>query len=204
MLSQIIAVTGLNLRSIRERLGSSAVAIFGIVGVVVVFVGVLSVAEGFHAAMQATGDNETVMVMRSGADSEMTSGLSGEHARIIQDKPCVARDAQGPLGVEGLGVHRPDDDADGVVAVPDPLDEVDAVAGPQRDVHDRHVRLRLLEQAEGLGRVVGLAADRQVRLPADAERQRLAHRRVVVDDQHPGPMGGLALRHRASSPGRRS
>ena len=53
MLSQIIAVTGLNLRSIRERLGSSAVAIFGIVGVVVVFVGVLSVAEGFHAAMQA-------------------------------------------------------------------------------------------------------------------------------------------------------
>ena len=39
MLSQIIAVTGVNLRSIRQRLGSSAVAVFGIAGVVLVFVG---------------------------------------------------------------------------------------------------------------------------------------------------------------------
>ena len=96
-LTQTIAVTGVNLRSVRERLGSSAVAIFGIVGVVIVFVGVLSIAEGFRSAMKATGDEDTVMVMRSGADSEMTSGLSGEHARIIQDKPGVVRDAVGPL-----------------------------------------------------------------------------------------------------------
>ncbi len=47
MLSQILAVTGVNLRSIRQRLGSSAVAIIGIAGVVVVFVAVLSIAEGF-------------------------------------------------------------------------------------------------------------------------------------------------------------
>ena len=45
MLSQIIAVTGVNLRSIRQRLGSSAVAIIGIAGVVVVFLGVLSIAR---------------------------------------------------------------------------------------------------------------------------------------------------------------
>ena len=49
MLSQIVAVTSVNLRSIRERAGSSIVAVFGIVGVVVVFVGVLSIAEGFSA-----------------------------------------------------------------------------------------------------------------------------------------------------------
>ena len=48
MLSQIIAVTGVNLRSIRERAGSSAVAIIGIAGVVIVFVSVLSIAEGFQ------------------------------------------------------------------------------------------------------------------------------------------------------------
>ena len=97
MISQIIAVTSVNLRSIRQRLGSSAVAIFGIVGVVIVFVGVLSIAEGFRSAMQATGDIDTVMVMRSGADSEMTSGLSGEHARIVLDKPGIAKDAAGPI-----------------------------------------------------------------------------------------------------------
>jgi putative ABC transport system permease protein len=97
MLSQIIAVTGVNLRSLRERAGSSAVAVFGIVGVVIVFVGVLSIAEGFRTAMKTVGDENTVMIMRSGADSEMTSGLTGEHARIIQDKPGIARDQNGPL-----------------------------------------------------------------------------------------------------------
>ena len=39
MLSQIVAVVGVNLRSIRQRLGSSTVAIIGIAGVVVVFLG---------------------------------------------------------------------------------------------------------------------------------------------------------------------
>ncbi len=97
MISEIIAVTSVNLRSIGQRLGSSAVAIFGIVGVVVVLVGVLSIAEGFRSAMQATGDENTVMVMRSGADSEMTSGLSGEQARLVQEKPGIARDGSGPV-----------------------------------------------------------------------------------------------------------
>jgi putative ABC transport system permease protein len=104
MISQIAAVTALNLRSIGQRLGSSAVAVFGIIGVVVVFVGVLSIAEGFRAAMKATGDPETVMVMRAGADSEMTSGISGDHARIITDKPGIARDAAGPLASPELFV----------------------------------------------------------------------------------------------------
>jgi putative ABC transport system permease protein len=97
MLSQIIAVTGVNLRSLRERAGSSAVAVIGIVGVVIVFVGVLSIAEGFRTAMKTVGDENTVMVMRAGADSEMTSGMSGDQVRIIQDKPGIARDAEGPL-----------------------------------------------------------------------------------------------------------
>jgi putative ABC transport system permease protein len=104
MLSQIIAVTGVNLRSLRERAGSSAVAVVGIIGVVIVFVGVLSIAEGFRSAMKTVGDEDTVMVMRSGADSEMTSGMTGDHARIIQDKPGIARDAEGPLASPELFV----------------------------------------------------------------------------------------------------
>ena len=97
MLSQIVAVTAVNLRSIRQRLGSSAVAMIGIGGVVIVFVAVLSIAEGFRTAMQAAGDPDTVMVLRAGADTEMTSGLLGDHVRIIQDAPGIARDAAGPL-----------------------------------------------------------------------------------------------------------
>jgi putative ABC transport system permease protein len=37
------------------------------------------------------------MVMRSGADSEMTSGLGGEDVRFVQEKPGIAKDASGPL-----------------------------------------------------------------------------------------------------------
>ncbi|NUR56341.1 MAG: ABC transporter permease [Acidobacteria bacterium] len=96
MLSQIIAVTAVNLRSIGQRLGSSAVAVVGIAGVVVVFLGVLSIAEGFRAAMSEVGDPQTVIVMRAGSDTEMTSGLTGDTARIVMDKPGIQRGANGP------------------------------------------------------------------------------------------------------------
>src|SRR4051812_46703188 len=104
MLSQIIAVTGVNLRSVRQRLGSSAVAITGIAGVVVVFLGVLSIAEGFHAAMAGVGDPQTVIVMRAGSDTEMTSGLSGDAARLIMDTPGIARNEHGPIASPELFV----------------------------------------------------------------------------------------------------
>ena len=95
MLSQIIAVTGVNIRSIRARLGSSSVAVVGIAGVVLVFVAVLSIAEGVAATMKASGDPMTVMIMRAGSTTEMTSGLAGDSVRLIQDSPGVARDSSG-------------------------------------------------------------------------------------------------------------
>jgi putative ABC transport system permease protein len=95
MLSQIIAVTGVNIRSIRARLGSSSVAVIGIAGVVLVFVAVLSIAEGVAATMKASGDPDVALVMRAGADTEMTSGLAGDATRIIQDAPGIARDESG-------------------------------------------------------------------------------------------------------------
>ena len=94
-LTQTIAVTKVTLQSIPQRLGSSVVAIIGIGGVVIVFTAVLSIAEGFRAAMQGTGDPRTVMVMRSGSDTEMTSGLSGEEARLITEAPGIERGADG-------------------------------------------------------------------------------------------------------------
>src|SRR3954447_18643700 len=104
MLSQIVTVTGVNLRSLRERLGSSVVAMIGIAGVVVVFLGVLSIAEGFRAAMASVGDPQTVMVMRAGSDTEMTSGLSGDTARLIMDTPGIARNERGPIASPELFV----------------------------------------------------------------------------------------------------
>ena len=104
MLSQIIAVTGVNLRSIRERAGSSAVAIIGIAGVVIVFVSVLSIAEGFRSAMTKAGDPERIVVLRTGSDTEMTSGFSGEDARLIMDTPGILKGANGPVASAELFV----------------------------------------------------------------------------------------------------
>jgi putative ABC transport system permease protein len=95
MLSQIIAVTGVNIRSIRARLGSSTVAVVGIGGVVLVFVAVLSIAEGVNATMKASGDPNLALIMRAGSDTEMTSGLPGDAVRIIQDAPGIAHDSSG-------------------------------------------------------------------------------------------------------------
>jgi putative ABC transport system permease protein len=104
MLSQILAVTGVNLRSIGQRFGSSVVAVVGIAGVVVVFLGVLSIAEGFRKAMSDVGDPQTVMVMRAGSDTEMTSGLGGDTARIIMDTPGILRDEDGAVASPELFV----------------------------------------------------------------------------------------------------
>jgi putative ABC transport system permease protein len=96
-LRQTLAVTLLNLRTVPGRLGSSAVAIVGIAGVVVVFVSVLSIAAGFTAAMQQSGSPDRALVMRTGADSEMTSGLSGPDVDLIKQAPGIAREGQMPL-----------------------------------------------------------------------------------------------------------
>ncbi len=93
-IKQTIAVTLLNLRTIPQRLGSSGVAIIGIAGVVIVLVSVLSIAQGFSAAMEQTGSESRALVMRSGADSEMTSGLGPAEVDLIKQAPGMRRDGQ--------------------------------------------------------------------------------------------------------------
>src|SRR5690606_17550970 len=96
-LSQIAAITAVNARSMTQRVGSSAVAVVGITGVVVVFVAVLSIAQGFRAAMTTAGDPSTVVIMRAGTDSEMSSILLREQTQIVKDAPGIARGPDGPM-----------------------------------------------------------------------------------------------------------
>ena len=103
-IKQTIAVTMLNLRTIPRRLGSSGVAIIGIAGVVIVLVSVLSIAQGFSAAMEQTGSDNRALVMRSGADSEMTSGLGASEVDIIKQAPGLRRDGQNAVASAELFV----------------------------------------------------------------------------------------------------
>ena len=53
MLSQIFAITGVNLKSIPERWGPSLVIIIGLAGVVAVFTALLAMSAGFSATLDA-------------------------------------------------------------------------------------------------------------------------------------------------------
>src|SRR5262245_3514067 len=90
-LSQTLAVPALSVRTIPQRASSSAVAMIGIAGVVIVFVAVLSIAEGFRAAMADASAPDRAIVMRTGADSEMTSGLPGAEVQVIEQAPGLLR-----------------------------------------------------------------------------------------------------------------
>lgn len=102
--SQVISVTKFGLLSIPQRSGSVAATIIGVAGVVTVLVGVLSIAAGFRHAMAASGSPDAAIVLRSGADSEMVSGLAREHTRVIADAPGIARTPEGPLSSAELFV----------------------------------------------------------------------------------------------------
>ncbi len=102
--SQIASITKFGLLSLPQRLGSVAATVVGIAGVVGVLVGVLSIAAGFKQAKAVSGSPDGAIVLRSGADSEMVSGLSHDETRIVADAPGVARNASGPLASAELFV----------------------------------------------------------------------------------------------------
>lgn len=81
-----------NIRSVRVRWVTTSVAVFGISGVVAVFVAMLAMAQGFQATLVASGSPSNAMVRRGGANSEMDSALVLEQIRIAGDAPGVMRD----------------------------------------------------------------------------------------------------------------
>ncbi len=103
-LIQVVNVTWFGLQSLPQRLGSSAAAIFGIAGVVGVLIGVLSIAQGFRAALETAGSEDMAIVLRTGATSEMVSGLSRDDVLVVADTEGVARNARGALSSAELFV----------------------------------------------------------------------------------------------------
>ncbi len=102
--TQVFSIAFFNLRSLPERKGAAIATAVGIAGVVGVLVGVLAIAEGFRRVMTASGTPDVAVVLRGGADSEMTSGLTRDDVRTVSDAPGVARGAQGPLASAELFV----------------------------------------------------------------------------------------------------
>ena len=96
-LTQMVSVAWFNLRSLPERKAAALTAATGIAGVVGVLVGVLAIAAGFRQAMTVSGAPDVAIVLRTGADSEMTSGLDRDAARTIADAPGIAHNRGAPV-----------------------------------------------------------------------------------------------------------
>lgn len=101
---QTLAVTALSVRTVPQRTGPSVVAVLGIAGVVVVFVSVLSIGEGFRAALVDAGSPDRAIVMRNGSESEMTSGLLGTETNVIKEAPGLAYAGNRPLAAAEMYV----------------------------------------------------------------------------------------------------
>ena len=92
---QIAAVTGMNLRSVPRRLGTSSVVVIGIAGVVGVVVSVLGMTRSLSHALVDTGRADRAVVLRSGADNETSSTLLVDAVATIKNAPGIARTPQG-------------------------------------------------------------------------------------------------------------
>jgi len=95
--NQFAAVTAMNLRNLRARLGTSLVAVVGIGGVVAVLVSLLSMGEGFRAALDLSGREDVAMVLRGGSADELSSAFDREQVNVILSAPGILRDARGSV-----------------------------------------------------------------------------------------------------------
>ena len=95
MISQILAVTSINLRSIPQRWGMSLATILSIALVVGVLLGFLAMANGFRATVSGTGSENIAVLLRSGSQAELNSGFGRDTVRLIETAPGVARDVNG-------------------------------------------------------------------------------------------------------------
>ena len=90
---QTRSVVRIGIATIPQRLGSSAVVVVGIAGVVGVLVTLLAMGAGFEQILKQTGADDTVIILHSGAESEATSTLDNDTVGIISQAPQVLRGA---------------------------------------------------------------------------------------------------------------
>jgi putative ABC transport system permease protein len=111
-----------NVRSVVQRPVSTALTALGIGLVVAVFVAMLALANGFVAALATTGSPDNVLLLRRGADSELSSGIDREAVSIISASPHIATASDGrpmvsPETYIVINLPRPGGDAFSVANV---------------------------------------------------------------------------------------
>ena len=92
---QVWEIVWMNLRSIPDRAGASAVIVVGIAGVVAVLVAMLSMSVGLRRTLSGTGAVDRAIVLRAGSNGELASFLDRATTTLIRQDPSIARDPKG-------------------------------------------------------------------------------------------------------------
>jgi len=155
-----------NVRSLARRPVSSAMTAVGVALVVGVFIAMLALANGFKVALVRTGAPDNVIVLRKGADSELSSGISRDNAAIIAALPEIA------VAADGQPLVSPE------VFVPTNLEA--ASGGDAQLVVTRGVTTRAFEVRRGVHIVAGrnFIPGRDEIIIGSAIAPRLAHSAV--------------------------
>jgi len=95
LISQISAVTVMNIKGLPQRLGSSLVTVVGVATTVAVMVSLLAIGAGLVKTSNKNVGLDRVIVMPSGAQSEYSGSMSREAAALIGQAPGVKRAADG-------------------------------------------------------------------------------------------------------------
>ena len=168
------SVASVGISTLGQRLGSSAVIVVGIAGVVGVLVAMLAMAEGYAETLRKTGSLDTALVLRGASAAEVTSGLDHDSIVQIAQTPGIARDAKGePLAspeivvAANLPIKDAVGDDEGSVQLRGVGDEVWAVRPQVRIVEGRRFKPGLRELLVGRGaarQFAGLVPGHDIRL----------------------------------------
>jgi putative ABC transport system permease protein len=105
-----------NVRNLIVRWRVTMLAIGAIALVVAVLLVLISMAQGFRIALQATGTMENAILTQRGSTGELTSGIPRDHANFVMVDSRVQRDADGrPLASPEIFVVASLPRKDGVV-----------------------------------------------------------------------------------------
>jgi putative ABC transport system permease protein len=94
-LNQLASLCWLGLATLGSRLASALVIVVGIAGVVGVLVALLAMGAGFEATLVATGASDQAIVLRGGANAELSSSIDRDDVTVISAGPGIARDERG-------------------------------------------------------------------------------------------------------------
>ncbi len=100
-MTQTLQLILINLKSVPSRWGATLVIVVGLAGVVGVVTALQSMSAGMVATLRSTGSASRAIVLKGGANSELSSFITRDQAVVIEQAEGVAKGADGRGLVSG-------------------------------------------------------------------------------------------------------